>query len=1190
MPTRPVDLRSRLRYVALCAAAVLAAQAAADRGAAQQTGEADYFDVNADRSTLRSTGGETILELIDNVVVVHGDVTLNADHGLSYSIQRLTLLDGNVKVLQGDMTMTGSEGEYRQNEDLAILRKNVRIVDPGWVITCDEARYSRTTGQAWLVGNVVARDSTSVLKTDRLLYERGVGRAEAFGNVELTSENQGIVVRGRHGVYHRNRGEGVIDRDPVLISGPNDPEPVNVVADTMRVFPDSSRATAYYRVRIIKGNTVTQCDSAMVFDDLKRIELYGNPIARQANTTMRGERMIAYYNENEIYQVDVEGKAEIVEAATDSMTINRDSRIRGNAMTLYMQGSGVDSLRVRGDASSEYFPDNPRKIESNSVRGQQMFFRFGERAIDYVDVAGNADGVYRYVDLAFNETADSLRAAEDTLLTYVDFTKRGDEVAYAADHVQYYSEKKQLVLHDGARVRYRNSELSGETITYYYDLQILDADGSPVLTETGQKLLGQRMGYDMDSETGLVTSGSTKYEQGYYSGENMAKVGENEMKVWNSYYTTCDLARPHFHFSARTMKVYPDDKVFTGPIWLHIGDTPVFVLPFMANSISRGRKSGFLRPDIEFGVTGSSGRFIRNIGYYWATNDYTDFTFVTDFNEDRSWRMHVQNRYALRYRFRGGLNFSYYKDLQDQSTEWTFDGSHNQNLGQRFTLDAQLRFVSSDEAPQSINTIDNVQRYIDRSIRSTVSVRKSWDTVGFSASASRTQNLNITDPRAVVLDMTLPDISVSIPSRNLWFGSNSGTAEGFWESLLKNTRYSPAVSANRRVNERLFETTDVTSGRAALNFSSPQRVRFVTLSPTLGMNFATTRTDYQREAHDEYRTIGGVIDTLSVAALDSLTTNNEFNWSLGANANTNFFGTFYPRIGRLRGIRHTLTPSASYNYTPPRNERPRQQSVALGLRNSIDIKIARPDTSSSGEEEMQKLSGVVIWNLGTRYTPDLPQNRAWSNISSTFNTVIAGANISLNHTVDPYNFDILNTSATAGFAIRGSHPFGRSSVVEVKELNVVAAADSADTTRTSPSEFAAGGVQFSQTGEFGEERPMGGELGLKEGRQPWSLSLGFSYSKGANGIASSTMRVGWDIKLTENWRIDYSTIYDVERLQLNGQNFGITRDLHCWAISFSRQQLGDEWQYYFRIALKAHPDLYGESGDRGVGSGLIGQF
>ena len=34
----------------------------------------------------------------------------------------------------------------------------------------------------------------------------------------------------------------------------------------------------------------------------------------------------------------------------------------------------------------------------------------------------------------------------------------------------------------------------------------------------------------------------------------------------------------------------------------------------------------------------------------------------------------------------------------------------------------------------------------------------------------------------------------------------------------------------------------------------------------------------------------------------------------------------------------------------------------------------------------------------------------------------------------------------------------------------------------------------------------------------------------------------------------------------------------------------NQGEFYVRIALKAHPDLYGESGTRGLGSGLMGQF
>jgi len=1153
---------------------------------------APYYDVTADQSVLKKIGEETVLELTGNVRVVHGDVTVTADRGLNFNTQRITQLFGHVRAVQHTLVMTGEEGEYRQLEDLAIVRRNVRIVDEGWEVTCDEARYSRTKDEAWFIGHVVGKDSTSTLRADRVLYKRGIGLAEAFQNVEITDEEQGVVARGSHGFFYRDRSEGVIDRDPELVSGPDDAEPVTVVSDTMRVFPDSSRATAYYRVKIIKGNTVTQADSAMLYDSQRRVELYGNPLAKQDNVAMKGDRMVALYNDDEIYQIDILGNAAITEASRDSLVIGRDSWIQGDSITLYLHDGGVDSVRVRGKAKSEYYPKNPGKVEGNSIEGENMFFRFGTEEVDFVDVRGGATGVYRYVKLNSNETADSLRASADTSLTYVSFPTRAEKVQYAAERIRYYADTQDLLLDEKARVDYRDSRLEANNITYHSSVQVLEATGSPTLTDAGQAIVGERMDYDLEGETGLVVQGSTQYDQGYYSGENLAKVGENELKVWNSWYTTCDLKEPHYHFAAKHMKVYPDDKVFSGPIWLHIGRTPIFALPFMANSIARGRRSGIMRPDIEFGVTGSENRFIRGLGYYWATNDYTDFTFVADFNEDQSWRLHVDNRYALRYRLGGSLGYNYYRDMTDNTTEWTFDSAHNQTLGERFTLNASLNFVSSDDAVQSVNTIDDVDRYIDRSIRSTVSLRKSWDTVGFSASASRTQNLNIVDPTALVKSSTLPSIQLSIPSWNLYFGTETGTAEGFWENLLRNTRVSPGLSFNRTLKEKLFETDDFSEALARLGVQSPQKVGFVTVSPSISADLRSTRIDFQRDAFSFFRTTGTGVDTVFVSALDSTETEHVFTWRTGANANTNIYGTFYPNIGRLRGIRHTVTPSVSYSFQPAQDTRTRSQLVGLTLRNAFDLKVAgdEADTTATEEEKLRRLSGVLLWNVATSYRPDTPSDRAWSQISSGLNFVLFGTNFSINHIFDPYNFDLQSTSATSTFRLGGTHPFGTSSKVEVRELNVTA---SLDTTREDANEeFEEGGVDLRQRDAYGERAPdqAEDELQVEEGRQPWNIVLGLSYSKNAAGAISSTLRVGWDVKLTDNWRIDYSTIYDIEGRQRSGQYIGVTRDLHCWEIGFSRQQLGDQWEYYFRIALKAHPELYGESGNRGVGSGLMGQF
>ncbi len=100
---------------------------------------------------------------------------------------------------------------------------------------------------------------------------------------------------------------------------------------------------------------------------------------------------------------------------------------------------------------------------------------------------------------------------------------------------------------------------------------------------------------------------------------------------------------------------------------------------------------------------------------------------------------------------------------------------------------------------------------------------------------------------------------------------------------------------------------------------------------------------------------------------------------------------------------------------------------------------------------------------------------------------------------------------------------------------------------------------------------------------PWSLRAAFSYSKSSNSVPRSTIDLTGEFNLTDNWRFTYWTSYNVEERRQEGQHFGVHRNLHCWEMSLSRQQLGDEWQFYFRIAIKAHPEIYGETGQPGLG-------
>jgi hypothetical protein len=223
------------------------------------------------------------------------------------------------------------------------------------------------------------------------------------------------------------------------------------------------------------------------------------------------------------------------------------------------------------------------------------------------------------------------------------------------------------------------------------------------------------------------------------------------------------------------------------------------------------------------------------------------------------------------------------------------------------------------------------------------------------------------------------------------------------------------------------------------------------------------------------------------------------------------------------------------------------------------------EEEKEAEEEMRKLSGVFIWTLSSSYNPAKTLNESWTNISSLMNFKILGTSLSVSQSIDPYDFNILSTRLSTSLNFRGHHPFGRA-VETRRELNIVAA----DTT---------GAVGLDVGGEPDETEEE--EKGL-----PWNLGLAFSYSK-ADGIdePSSTLNLNGGISLTRGWRLTYRTTYDVVDRDFLGEYISIARDLHCWQISFSRQKLGDEWEFYFKISVVSLPELYAEQGSRGLGSG-----
>jgi len=1160
-----------------------AADARTIQDAERDTGsstDTTIYEVSA--SSLRASveEGKRVFHLEGGVMVEHQTTTITSGSGKNYPDDRYTLLFDGVQAWDGTMRVTGERGEYFGQNNVLIMEDNVRCVDKGLEITCNRARYDRLSRILVLTGDLVLMDSTRVMYADSIFYDREIGKADAVGHVVLVDEPGDYSIAGEHASFDRENREAVVDVEPVLMFDLGAAEKGMIKSLWMHFDLDQRIGTAIRNVEMVKAGTRARCDSAVIYDLDGRIELFGNPRVFSDRSGMTGDKIIMWYDDESVERIELPIGGRLTESPAEDSPWLEESWIEGDSVTIHLSEEKVDSVGIVGSSRTMYYPveGEQGKVSNNYSSGDTMLFRFEDDELSYVRISGRSSGVYNFINISEEESIDSIASVIDTTIKYRDFAREAEKVRYSAELIEYFADSEDIVLNGKAVLEYQNKSLTADHINFNSRINVLEAIGEPVLEEDGQKMYGIDVGYDMDAGAGVIVDGSTKYEEGYYRGEHIFKVGEKTLNVYNSTYTTCDLKKPHYSMRSNRMKVYINDMIVSGPITLYIGEVPIFYLPFMANSLRRDRHSGILQPNFDIGINSRDGRFIRGLGYYWATNDYTDFKVTTDFNENASFRVFVDNRYKVRYMLDGGVQFNFYRNMKNFTNEWTVRSNHKQRFGKTASFNSDFRFVSSDKAQSAINSAQDVSRVVDRRIYSNASFSKSWGGTRLGLSATRNQKLNVNpdNPTEVRISATMPSFSLNLPRTSLWFGEKHKASEkGFWEKVLDGIMFSPNLRGARKTQESTARKKASIEASSSASFGQQFKLSFLNFSPGLGLSWSYYKDLYDR-INPDYD------DVVS----PSLKYKNEGSMRLSCMLGTTLYGTFYPKVGPLLGLRHTFNPTATYSMTPKLvSSQTERQSVSYSIRNTFDAKILK-----GGKESNRKL---LTWNLDGSYDPRSPKGEAFSSIRSGIQASISRLiSIRLNHTYDPHNKKITSKTLSIGMNLSIGGSFDYPGGWTKKEKEKVAAAREETEPESDGEEMPEDRKLRDAVDEIdgrdeylygGPPPPTGGK-----GRS-WSLNIDYSYSRSGSDFSERTdskIDLGGRIQLTSNWNISYNAYYDIMNQSFSSQKYSITRDLHCWEASFIHRRFGNEWSYYFQIGIKAHKDIKYERGPRGLMSSI----
>jgi len=1006
------------------------------------------------------------------------------------------------------------------------------------------AVWYKSAGQVVLTGGVEVRDSTRTLNAERVVYYQNTGKAVATGEVRLFESKDKVLITGQRGEYDKEKKYAIFTENPKLIANPEQGDSsLTVTAKKMEYYKEDEIGIASDSVKIHKNRLNATCTKATWYNRDSLIVLSGFPVAKQDEDEVLGDSMQLYLSENRLQKIEVTGKARASQKLYDSTTARfNESFLNSQKVVFRLENERVKEVTAINQATSLYIPTSKDTLQltKNETSGDTIQISIDSSQVRRVLVKGGAQGRYFFIP---EERKNDTLAREDT-------------VFYNAASIDYQVDQDLIALQGGSTLKLGNLSLASAAIEYDLKNELLTASGekqevngesvyvgTPVLNDGKEDIFGQRMVYNLNTQQGKIQTGKTKFEKGFYYGKSFYKIGEKEFLASQGEFTTCDQNEPHFHFSSSRMKLITEDKVIAEPVVLYIGQVPIAALPFYVFPIKPGRHSGFLTFDI--GNFTGVNRFIRNLGYYWAISDYMDLESALDIYEEEGVVFKGTYRYAIRHLLSGQIWGSFKRDsnwdlftyTQSVNYRWDLNFNHTQDISPTVKLAGSGSFQSDRSYYRDFNLNPAERR--NRVVRSQVNLSKRWTQAG--ANISFTQDFNLDSD---VKTLYLPNLSYNRFSAALfpvqtkdtkteqkWYNSIYYTFNSNWRNFVNLAKDTAGVDSTKK------HLTADHSGSLRFN---PKLFGFLSFNQTIGFReswYYVFETNVSQNA--------GVL-TEKPARAGSV--------SFGFGASTNLYGTFPVTALGLQGLRHTFSPSVTFNYQPKFDQHQdlkrftgvgssasKIQSMSFAAGNAVAVKTKK-----------EKKLDLFTLNFTSGYN-FLASAHKLAPLTTVFRSrAIPNLDLQFDATHDFYD--------PSGTDLNLLNPRLQSFSITTNFSYQQKAARTSDTTATLDYSTVREGLKFNFSHRYSENKILG------------------------NIAKNHWLNLGTEFWATKNWKVSYSARYDIVKQEMADQTIEIYRDLHCWEGRITWIPSGFREGFYFRINIKALPEIKLEKGGAGLGT------
>lgn len=267
-------------------------------------------------------------------------------------------------------------------------------------------------------------------------------------------------------------------------------------------------------------------------------------------------------------------------------------------------------------------------------------------------------------------------------------------------------------------ITYQDVKIQAKQIRYNQTTGDLLAEGDVVVDQGPRRLAGQRVEFNINSKTGVVSEASAALEPSiYFRGEKIEKIDEDTYRLTNGVFTSCDIDDPDWSFRVTEGEITIDDYARLHGISFRAKKLPLFYAPYIVWPTKRERSRGFLVPKV--GYSDKYGTYLGS-AYYVPLGQSADITAQMDVFTGGYFGLGIESRYRPAEPINGKLEGYLVRDPEGSDgskseLEWKYEYTHTQDDlpgGIRGVVDirdfSDLDFFRQYERKFEINTISNI--------------------------------------------------------------------------------------------------------------------------------------------------------------------------------------------------------------------------------------------------------------------------------------------------------------------------------------------------------------------------------------------------------------------------------------------------------------------------------------------------